>query len=131
MACRFRHLALLLALAAVAGTATPARAHDGDGGGRSEVRLTSRCTNAASSLRLRLRAEEGWIRIDAEIEPVRARSRWSVVVLHERRLVARVTLAARSGSVELRRTVRDWFGRDTIVVRASAGGATCRASATV
>jgi hypothetical protein len=124
------HLALLLAIAAVGATAAPARADHG--GGRSEVRVTSRCTGA-STLRLRLRAEDGWIRIDAEIEPVRAGSRWSVIVLHERRIVARVTLATRqAGSVELRRSVRDWFGSDTIVVRASAvGGGTCRAAAAV
>ena len=126
---RARHLALLLAVAAFT-MATPARADHG--GGRSEVQVTSRCTGAGT-LRLRLRAEDGWIRIDAEIEPARTGSRWSVIVLHERRIVARVTLTApQGGSVELRRTVRDWVGSDTVVVRASAvGGATCRAAAAV
>jgi hypothetical protein len=125
---RFRHLVLVLALAAVGATAVPAGADDG---GRAEVRVTRKCTGA-SSLRLRVRAEDGWITIDAEIERALPRSRWTVIVLHERRTVARVALRARgAGEVELRRTVRDWFGRDAIVVRAAADGETCRASAAV
>jgi len=129
---RSRQLFLVLALAVAPAAATATTAGANDGGDRTEVRVTRKCTGAGS-LRLRLRAEDGWIRIDAKIEPVRAGSRWNVIVIHERRIVARVTLpAARSGSVELRRTVRDWFGSDTIVVRASAaGGAACRASAAV
>jgi hypothetical protein len=124
-----RYLVLLLALTALGATAAPSRADDG---GRAEVRIARECTGA-SSLRLRVRAEDGWIRIEAEIERARPGSRWTVIVLHERRTVSRVALAARgTGEVELRRTVRDWFGSDAIVVRATAaGGETCRASAAV
>jgi hypothetical protein len=77
-----RHLVFLLALAALGATAAPSGADDG----RTEVRVTRKCTGA-SSFRLRVRAEDGWIRIDAEVERARPGSRWTLIVLHERRIV--------------------------------------------
>jgi hypothetical protein len=82
---------------------------------------------------MRLRAEKGEIRIDLELEHPRQAGSWRVVVLHERQLVAQVTLRSvgRTG-LELRRRVPDWFGTDTVVIRAiGPRGEICRTSATV
>jgi hypothetical protein len=82
----------------------------------------------------RLRAEDGRIRIDVELEHLRQRGVWNLVILHERRVVARATLSARTstGVLQLRRSVADWFGSDTVVSRASGpGGEQCRATGTV
>jgi len=53
------------------------------------------------------------------------------VVLRERRIEYRGVLrtAPRGRSVELRRSLPDWPGSEQVVVRAVAGGETCRASA--
>jgi hypothetical protein len=82
---------------------------------------------------MRLRAEKGEIRMDYELEHRRQTGPWLVVVLHERQIVARVTLRSPGrGPLELRRTVPDWFGTDTILIRATGPrGETCRTSATV
>jgi hypothetical protein len=99
---------------------------------RDEVRHTGTCSRS-SDVELRLRADDGRIRIELEIETNRRGARWSVIVLHERRTAFRVATRTRSnGSLELRRSVPDWYGTDTVVVRASGPGAeTCRVSATL
>jgi hypothetical protein len=82
---------------------------------------------------MRLRAEKGAIRIDLELEHRAQAGPWRVLILHERRIVTRTTLRSPGrGSVELRRTVPDWFGADAISIRATGPrGETCRTSATV
>jgi hypothetical protein len=128
---RFRYFALLVLAVACAALASPlAAAADDDP--RDEVRRTGTCTGS-SEITLRLRVDDGAIRIELEIEPSRRGSKWRVILLHERRIAFRGTLRARGGgSVELRRTVRDWFGTDTVVARATGPRAeTCRVSATV
>lgn len=115
--------ALALALALPAG----AVADDGD---ERDVRRAGSCTDA-SSVTLRLRARDDVIRVEVELDS-RPGSRWTVILLHERRIVFRGLLrAGRSGGeVRLRRTVPDWFGRDTVVARATGPrGASCRVSA--
>jgi hypothetical protein len=113
--------ALLLPLAAAA-----------DDDPREEVRRPGTCTRS-SDVELRLRAEDGRIRVDLEIETGRSGASWSIIVLHERRTAFRGAARTRSnGSLELRRSIPDWYGRDTVVVRASGPRAeTCRASATL
>jgi hypothetical protein len=57
-----------------------------------------------------------------------------VILLHERRIAFRGVVRSRDDSrtVRLRRTIDDWFGRDSIVVRASGPRLeSCRVSATV
>ena len=74
------------------------------------------------------------IRIDLEIRTRQRNSAWSVILLRERRTVFKGVIRSRDGSrtVKLRRTIDDWFGRDSIVVRASGPRLeTCRVSATV
>ncbi len=103
-----------------------------DDGPSDEVRRSGICTRS-SEVEVRLRADDGRIRVELEIETGRRGVAWSVIVLHERRTAFRGTLRTGSnGSLELRRTVPDWYGRDTVVVRASGPRAeTCRVSATL
>jgi hypothetical protein len=121
-------LGLTLALAALC-AATRAAA---DGGGR-EVRVRGACTGRNVS-ELRVRAEDGRLRIDVRVQSARRYPRWTVVVLRERRIVFRGPVRTVGGGreLELRRMIADWPGTDTLVVRASTrGGQSCRASATV
>lgn len=87
-----------------------------------------------SETRLRVREDDGSLRIELRIDTGRRGARWSVIVLHERRIAFRGVLRTTrsSGSLRLRRSVRDLYGRDTIVVRASGPRReTCRIRATV
>jgi hypothetical protein len=105
-------------------------ADDGDDE-RREVRREATCTGS-SEARLRLRAEDGEIEVRFEIAARGARSTWRIVLLHERRTVFRGVLRKRSGKLELRRVVDDWFGEDEFVVRAAGPRAeACRVSAVV
>jgi hypothetical protein len=124
-------MTLLGALAACAVLALPgvAAADDGD----REVRRAGTCTGSSRAA-VRVRADDDEIRVEFEITTRSTTRAWRVVLLHERRVEFQGAVPPRSGgrSVRLRRTLRDWFGRDTIVVRASGPGVeTCRATATV
>lgn len=118
--------ALLTALAAPL-VASAARADE------DEVRVRGTCSPGRSS-ELRVRADDGELRVELRISSRRGGETWSVIVLHERRIAARTraTTSASSRSFRVRRSLPDLFGRDTVVVRASGpGGASCRASATL
>ena len=83
---------------------------------------------------VRLRAEDGKIRVELEIEGRQRGAAWNVILLRERRIAFRGVIRARNGNreVRLRRTFDDWFGRDSIVIRASGPRAeTCRVSLAV
>ena len=74
------------------------------------------------------------IRVELEIEGRQRGAAWNVILLRERRIAFRGVIRAREGSreVRLRRTLDDWFGRDSIVIRASGPRAeTCRVSAAI
>ena len=129
-----RLLALAGVAAVLAGPAalSPGTAAARDGGDRVEVRETGTC-GRASTIRLRLRAEDGRIRIDTHVRTART-GRWRLTVLHERRAVARVRVRATRAErgFEHRVTVPDWSGADAVSARAvSPAGETCTASATV
>ncbi|MDX6422806.1 MAG: hypothetical protein QOI67_277 [Gaiellaceae bacterium] len=128
----WRTLAAPLLVAALIWLAADAPSAAADDGGRIETRTRVSCTRGTTST-MRLRAEKGQIRIDLELEHRRQAGPWLVVVLHERQIVARVTLRSPGlGPLELRRTVPDWFGTDTIVIRATGPrGEMCRTVATV
>jgi hypothetical protein len=131
MSGRSRSLALLALTSICVALALPVPAAAGGDDGRDEVRREGTCTGRSETT-LRLRADDGEIRIELEIETSRRESRWSLILLHERRIVFRGTLRARDDSVRLRRRVPDWFGSDTVVARATGPRAeTCRVSATV
>jgi hypothetical protein len=123
---------LLLALLVVAvGLVTPpwASADGGDDG--VEIRARGVCTGPSVSA-LRIRSDEGTLRIEFRIDsPRRAARSWTLVILRERRIAYRGVVRPAGGhhSVRLRRAVVDWPGAEQIVVRAVAvGGETCRAS---
>ncbi len=117
-------LALLVALGALA-AAAPAVASD-------DVRVTGRCSGT-SKVELRVREDDGRLRVELRVDTRQARAAWSVILLHDRQTAYRGKLRTSSSrSLRLRRSVPDWFGRDTIVARATGPrGETCRATARI
>lgn len=108
---------------------TVAAADDGE----REVRRAGTCTGSSRAT-IRLEVDDGSIDVEFEVRTASATKAWRVVLLHERRVAFQGLLRPRGGgrSIRLRRTVPDWFGRDTLVVRATGPGIeTCRVSATV
>jgi hypothetical protein len=125
-----RNTLLLAAVAACAALSLPSVASADDG---RDVRKAGTCT-AASEMSVRLRADGKKIRVELEIEGRQRGATWRVILLRERRIAFRGVIRAREGSreVRLRRTLDDWFGRNSIVIRASGPLAeTCRVSAAV
>jgi len=98
-----------------------------------EVRVRGVCSRG-SEVELRARSDDGSIRIELRIDTGRRGATWAVILLHERRIVFRrlVRTTRSSGSLRLRRVARDFYGRDTIVVRASGPRReVCRVAATL
>jgi hypothetical protein len=121
-------LAVAAAALAVA-LVLPFRAAADDGGDR-EVRAARSCSSGSETT-LRARTDDGAIRVELRIDPARP-GPWRVVFLHERRIAYRGTLrpSSSSGSVRLRRTVRDLYGRDSLVIRSTGPrGESCRIAA--
>ena len=133
MSIRVVHALVVLGVAGLAALAGPVAARaDDDGDG--DVRVEPRCT-LRSTVELRVRArDDDRLRVEVEVRTSRRGARWVVIVIHERRLVARlpVRTGPRSRSFSLRRTIADWPGRDTVVVRAiGPRGEICRAAVAV
>ena len=121
-------LLLLAALAACVALLLPTVASADDGG---EVRKTGTCT-ASSRMTIRLRPDDDRIRVELEIRTRQQGSAWNVILLHERRMAFRGVVRSRGDTVRLRRSIADWFGRDSIVVRASGPRLeSCRVSAAI
>jgi hypothetical protein len=119
----------MLVLAAIAAGLLPAVASADD----DEVRKAGSCTGS-TQIEIRLKAEDGKIRLELEIGARQTGAAWNVILLRERRIVFRDTVRARSGSrkARIRRTFDDWFGRDSFVIRATGPRAeTCRVSAAI
>jgi hypothetical protein len=111
------------------GLPTVATADDGE----REVRRAGTCTGSSRAT-IRLEADDGKIDVEFEVRTRTGTRAWRVVLLHERRVAFQGLIRPRSDgrSSRLRKTVPDWFGTDTIVVRATGPGIeTCRATATV
>lgn len=126
---RTRKTLAVVAVTVVVALALPFGAAADDGDDR-EVRVTRSCSNG-SEASLRARKDDGSIRVELRIEPDR-RGSWHVIFLHERRIAYRGTLrpSSSSGTVRLRRTVPDLYGRDTLVIRSSGPrGESCRVAA--
>jgi hypothetical protein len=127
---RFLSIALTALLVAFA---APSRAPaDGGRGSRGDVRVSTACgSGARAELRVRER-EDDLLRIELELSTPQRGSRWSLVIVHERRLVFSGRVRVSGGSIAVRRTVRDWFGEDHVVARATGpSGTTCRLAGTV
>jgi hypothetical protein len=141
MASAPRTLPALLALVLLAAAPPAALARGGDdgggggggGGGRPEVRVAGVCGRGATS-RLRLRARDGAIEVEFEVDQNRSGRLWSVVVVHERRVAwrGRARTRAPSGSFSVERRVADFPGSDQVMARAvGPGGSTCQATASL
>jgi hypothetical protein len=118
--------AILLALGA-----PPAALARGGGGDGQDVRVSGSCGRGATS-KLRVRAKDGAIRVEFEVEGRRGGERWRVVLVHERRVAWRGRARTRSGSgtFRIRRSLPDFEGADQVTARASGPrGNTCEATA--
>lgn len=120
----------VISLIALAFAAQPMAAPGEDG--RGEVRVAGVCGTGAKA-KLRLKASDNGIEVRFELEQSRASVVWRVVLVHEHRVAwkgaARTT---RARSFELRRTLPDLPGSDTVTARAwGPRGVTCRATATL
>lgn len=128
-----RALAAVLAVVACAlALASAGSAEARDGGDRVEARAQGVC-GRASSARLRLRAEDGKIRVDTDVRTSRA-GLWRLTVLHERRVAtrARVRVTRASRGFRHRIFLPDYAGADAVSVRAAApSGEVCTVAATV
>jgi hypothetical protein len=124
-----RFLALVLLLLALSAGAAQAGGDGGGGGG--DVRVAGSCGSGATSS-LRLRSDDGRIEVRFRLEQRRGRGMWRITIVHEQRVASRATRrTTRSDrSYELRRTLPDLPGSDTVVVHAwGPRGLGCRATA--
>ncbi|HMJ03823.1 MAG TPA: hypothetical protein VK506_12835 [Conexibacter sp.] len=120
-------IALAAALAALSFSATaPAR------GGDDDVRVAGSCGRGASA-ELRAKEDDGAIEVEWRVRRARSGERWSVVLVHERRVAIRATVTTRGGGgFRIRRELPDFGGADQITARASGPrGLTCSATAVV
>jgi hypothetical protein len=97
-----------------------------------DVRVAGTCGSGAAA-QLRLKADDGAIRVRFEVDGYRAGERWRIVLVHERRVVWRGTRRTRSGSrVRIRRSIPDYGGADSVRAHAAGPrGNTCSASAII
>jgi hypothetical protein len=128
----------LLALAVVAPGTALARGGDDDddrgrrgGDDRAEVRVAGACGRGATS-KLKLKADDGRIEAEFEVDQNRSGAKWRVVFVQERRVVYRGTerTSGRSGSWSAEERLDDLPGADEVVARAvGPRGLTCQAHA--
>ena len=126
MGAMLRELVLAVTALALAAPTAALASSDPD-----DVRVAGRCSGT-SSAELRVREEEDELLVELRIRTTRAGATWRVILLHDRRTAYRGTrrTSSSSRSLRVRRTLADWYGRDTIVARATGpGGETCRTSA--
>jgi hypothetical protein len=127
---RRRSLAALIALLlAVLGIVSPeARSARGSG----EVRVAGTCGTGATSS-LRLKAEDGAIRIRFKVESNRRHSRWQAVLVREGRVVWRGRVRSDGGgTLNVTRRILNLRGANQVTARAlGPHGITCIAAATL
>ncbi len=126
-------ISILLALLALALAPTSALARHGGGGGDDEARVSADCGRGASA-ELRVRAHHGALEVEYRVRRGRSGERWSVALVHERRVAWRGRAETGSGDdgFRVRRTLPDFAGADEITARASGPhGLTCTATAVV
>jgi hypothetical protein len=124
-------LALLLALLALAVTGPAAALAKGGRDDRPEVRVAGVCGHGAKS-KLKLKARDGAIEAQFEVDNNRSGTVWRVVFVQERRVVyrGRARTHAPSGSWSLEERLADFPGSDQVMARAvGPRGLTCQATA--
>jgi len=122
-------LSVVVALCLALAVPSAALAKDG---GRDEVRSAGACGRGADS-KLKLKADDGRIEVEFEVEHARRSSSWRVVVVQEGRVAwrGRARTSTR-GAFEVKRRLRDLGGADRVTVRGvGPRGVTCVASATL
>ena len=118
---RSRRWTLLAVFVALALPATAAA--------RDDVRVAGSCGRGASA-ELRLKEDHGAIEVEYRVRRGRSGERWSVALVHERRVAwrGRATTSGNDG-FRVRRTLPDYAGADEITARASGPrGLTCTAT---
>ena len=129
-----RLAALVLVLLTSSAGAAAARGTDhGGGGGGGDVRVAGLC-GAGATASLRVRSRDSGIEVRFHLRQTRKWGSWRVTIVHENRVSSRAaTKTTRTDdSFEIRRTLPDLSGSDTVVVTAwGPGGLGCRASATL
>ena len=124
-------LAVVLALLALVVLGPASALARGGGGSRPEVRASGSCGRGASS-NIKIKARDGGLEVEFEVDSNRRGQRWRVVLVHERRLAARghARTRGRSGSFSFERRMRNYGGPDFVLGRAyGPRGLTCVASA--
>lgn len=98
--------------------------------GGDDVRVAGSCGRGASA-ELRVKADHGAIEVEYRVRRGRSGERWSVALVHERRVAWRGGATTRSGDgFRIRRTLPNYTGADEITARASGPrGLTCTATA--
>ena len=120
--------ALVAFAALLVAFASTAAAHDG-GGGRG-ITKAGTCS-AASHSKLKVKADDGRLETEFEVDQNRVGKRWRVTILKNGSTVFRGirTTQAPSGSFEVRRLLAGGAGsRIVATARSLSGGETCRAA---
>jgi hypothetical protein len=121
---------LLISLFAVLALPAGASARHGNDD-RDEVRVAGTCGGSARS-ELELKARDGGIEAEFEVDHARRGSLWRLTLSQEGRVIWRGSVRARSGSFSVERRLRNLAGADRVSVRASGPrGVSCRATATL
>src|SRR5215467_14380185 len=127
-----RLLTVALLLFAFSAGAAQARGDD-HGGGGGDARRAGVCGRGATAS-LRLHSTDNRIEVRFRLRQSRGRGVWRIAIVHEQRVSSRARRrTTHSGdSFELRRTLPDLQGSDTVVVHAwGPNGLGCRAAATL
>jgi len=128
LAARLPALVVGALLALIAAAPPDALAHAG--GDRRETRVAGVCGRGAAA-KLKLKADDGAIEAEFEVQHNRPRTSWRVTIVQEHRVVWRsvVRTRARRGSFAVERRLRDMSGADHVVARAvGPRGVTCQAA---
>lgn len=98
-----------------------------------DVRTAATCGRGASA-KLRVKADHGALEVEYRVRRTHAGERWSVALIHERRVAWRgsATTSSRQHGFRIRRTLPNYPGADEVSARAvNRRGLTCQATATL